>query len=200
MKNKESRRIDGIVIIFSLLLILVSAGGCRERSGSQLEQDRERILELDRALYDRTGNLPGYTIAEEAIVAFREFGNNYPEDSLALPFHIKAGDIAFTLGKIRTSTEIFGEILTLHPSGDHTPYLYLRLGNMYNDELQDTVSARIYLERLISEYPDDSRADDARILIEMLGMDVGQQMEEIKRRHREMEREKGEQTAGVNQL
>jgi tetratricopeptide (TPR) repeat protein len=198
MKQAVNCRFNKMAVFMAGMLILVSAGGCKERADKQLERDRERILELDRSLYDKTGNLPGYIVAEEAIVAFREFGNNYPEDSLALPFHIKAGDIAFTLGKIKTVTEIYGEILTLYPSGDHTPYLYLRLGNLYNDELQDTVTARIYFERLIAEYPEGKRAEDAATMLEMLGLSIEEQMEVIKRRNREIEGEESEQTAGGN--
>ncbi len=144
-----------------------------------LSRERKKVIKINESLYDKTGTIPGHVIAEEAIDAFREFGRRHPKDSIALPYHIKAGDLAFTLGKFSQSAEIFNEILTIYPQNNQMPYVYLRLGALYNDKLNDTVQAKAFYNRILDEFPDDPFVESALFGLETLGLNEDEQLRVI---------------------
>lgn len=165
------------ITILSLIAVFFIMVGCKTKKSDEADIERSRLLEMLEGLYDENGVLVSHTAAEEAISAFRVFGNNYPEDSLALVFHTYSGDISEMLGKYALSREIFIEIAELHPEDEIIPYIYYRIGTLSNDELEDTETAEYYFNLIITEYPDNEFADGARFGIETLGMDKEEQLE-----------------------
>ncbi len=181
MKRMKKMKRNSITFLL-LPVMIVAMVGCGSPQQTALEEERARIIELNSLLYDKEGNLPGHKVAQEAIEAFRAFGNNHPDDSMALPYHIKAGDLAFTLGQFRLSADIFSEVVSLYPSGEHSPYVFIRLGSVYNDRLQDTAAARVYFTKVLDEFPSDPLAESAEFGIETLGMDEEEQFKVILKR------------------
>ncbi len=169
-----------VLMMVGLPLLFLS---CIEQKVDQQSIDRARVLELDSLLHDRTGNLPGFKVAEEAIVAFRAYGNNYPDDTLAAPYHLKAAHLAFTLGQYKLSADIFSEVVSLHPETTELPYIYTRLGSLFNDHLNDTARARTYFTMIIENFPGDPYVESAQFGLETLGMDQDEQFKIIQQRN-----------------
>ncbi|MFO7721799.1 MAG: tetratricopeptide repeat protein [Bacteroidales bacterium] len=164
-----------IILLFAIAVVVVSA--CKP--GSNVEKERANIIELRNQLYDQNSVLSSQKVAEEAIEAFRAFGKNFPEDSLAMPYHIEAGEIAWTLAQYPLSIEIFQEILGIHPESDMVPYLYLRLGSIYNDAMKDTINAKKYYMLLLENYPQSEFSEGAQFGLETLGMSEKEQFDHL---------------------
>jgi TolA-binding protein len=162
-----------IILLFAIAAVVVTA--CKP--GGNVDKERAKIIELRKQLYDQNSLLNSMSVAEEAIEAFRTFGKKFPTDSLALPYHIEAGEIAWTLAKFPQSIEIFEEIAGLHPDSDMLPYVYLRLGSIYNDALKDTANSRKYYTMLIEQYPDSEFSEGAQFGLETLGMSEKEQFD-----------------------
>jgi outer membrane protein assembly factor BamD (BamD/ComL family) len=176
-----------LVVSLSIVLVVAVMVSCNSPE-KQLKRDRARVLEVENALHAPDQNLPGMKAAEEAIVVFREFANKYPQDSMAFLYHVKAADIAFTLQQYPVSAEIFEEITEKYPQREGFAYVYLRLGSLYNDKLQDTARARTYFTRILSEYPNNQYVESAKFGLEFLGLNERQQMEVILQRNEALER------------
>jgi outer membrane protein assembly factor BamD (BamD/ComL family) len=155
----------------------------------ELARDRAHLLEVEAALHTHNHNLPGMKAAEEAIVVFRAFANKYPKDSVAFLYHVKAADIAFALQQYPVSAEIFEEVLEKHTQREGFAYVYLRLGSLYNDKLQDTVLAKRYFHRIISEYPNNQYVESAKMGLEYLGLNEQQQLDAILKKNQELGQE-----------
>jgi tetratricopeptide (TPR) repeat protein len=168
-----------VMVMVTVPLLMVS---CGDKKVDQQAEDWGRVLELDSMLDDRTGNIPGLKVAEEAMAAFRSYGNNYPEDTLAIPFHLKAAHLAFTLGNYQMSADIFNEVVSIHPEAEEMPYIYIRLGTLYNDHLNDTVLARTFYTKVLDDFPDDPYVESALFGLETLGMNPDEQFVIIRRK------------------
>ncbi len=162
------------------LAVALFMAGC---SGGNVDKERTRVTELRKELYDKNSVYTSHEIAEKAIEAFRAFGKKFPEDSAALKFHTEAAEIAWTMGKHKLSTEIFREVMDMHPDEGTVPYICVRLGSIYNDNLLDTVEARKYFTRVLEKFPESDYAEGARFGLETLGMDERQQFDYMLRRN-----------------
>jgi outer membrane protein assembly factor BamD (BamD/ComL family) len=167
-----------IILFFAMATFMFSACNFFDN----VNKDRERMYELRKQLYDKNSLLTSYEAADAAIEAFRAFGNKYPKDTAALPFHIEAAEIAWTMTKFPLSIEIFEEIVALHPESDLLPYVYLRLGSIYNDAIKDTVNAKKYYTLLLEKYPESDFVEGAQFGIETLGMTEKEQFDYLLRK------------------
>ncbi len=179
-------------IIFVIIVIFVLAVG-----GLYL-YEKNKVERIRKELYDANGVLKSYPDTEKAVAAFRSFSNKFywvPFDKQTLPYHIEAGELAWTLGKMPLSLDIFMEVMKVHPKNDMTPYLYLRVASIANDAMKDTVMAREYYTKLLDEYPKSEFAEGARFGIETLGMNEEEQFLYIMRKggHHGMEQEMEEE-------
>lgn len=163
-----------VVAVFAAVLL----AGC----ANNVEKERAKVTELRKELYDKNSVLSSQEVADKAIEAFRAFGNKFPEDTAALKFHTEAAEIAWTIGKHKLSTEIFLEILELHPDARTIPYIGVRLGSIFNDNLRDTAQARKYFTLVLEKYPESDYSEGARFGLETLGMDERQQFDYMLRR------------------
>jgi len=177
-----------LVMTLSLLVIGALMFSCNSPE-KELARDRAHLLEVEAALHTPNHNFPGMKAAEEAMVVFRAFANKYPQDSMAFLYHVKAADIAFTLQQYQGSAEIFEEVLEKHTQREGFAYVYLRLGSLYNDKIQDTVLARRYFNRIISEYPNNQYVESAQMGLEYLGLNEQQQLDAILRKNKELQQE-----------
>lgn len=172
----------GVLLITIIALLFSCSNPVKEK-----KRLWARVLEVEAALHTPNQNFPGMKAAEEAIVVFREFATKYPQDSMAFFYHVKAADIAFTLQQYPVSGEIFEEVLEKHSQREGFAYVYLRLGSLYNDKLQDTAKARIFFNRILSEYPNNQYVESAKFGLDHLGMNEQQQLETILQRNKELE-------------
>jgi len=176
------------ITIALLACIIVLAAGCNRGPKLNVDEERGKVQQLRKELYDKNSLLSSYDVAKEAIEKFRAFGQNFPEDSLALPFHIEAAEIAWTLGEYRLSVEIYEEIAELHPDSDSMPYVYTRLGSIYNDKLKEPETAEKYYSIVVEQYLAWSEFfPSAKFGLETLGMSEDEQFRVILRKQAEAE-------------
>ena len=164
------------------MLIAVMAAVILAGCAGNVEKERAKVTELRKELYDKNSVYTSHEIAEKAIEAFRAFGKKFPDDTAALKFHTEAAEIAWTMGKHKLSTEIFLEIMDMHPDAGTIPYIGVRLGSIFNDNLRDTAQARKYFTLVLEKYPESDYTEGARFGLETLGMDERQQFEYMLRK------------------
>lgn len=167
--------------------VFILAAGCNRGPKLNVDEEREKVQQLRKELYDKNSLLSSYDVAKEAIEKFRAFGLNFPEDSLAQPFHIEAAEIAWTMGEYRLSVEIYEEIAKLHSDSESMPYVYTRLGSIYNDKLKDSETAEKYYSIVVEQYPEDEFVASAKFGLETLGMSEDEQFRVILRKQAEAE-------------
>lgn len=175
------------ITIALVTCVIVLAVGCNRGTKLNVDEERGKVQQLRKELYDKNSLLSSYDVAKDAIEKFRAFGMNFPEDSLALPLHIEAAEIAWTLGEFRLSVEIYEEIAALHPDSESMPYVYTRLGSIYNDKLKDPETSEKYYSIVVEQYPDDEYVASAKFGLETLGMSEDEQFKVILKRQAEYE-------------
>jgi outer membrane protein assembly factor BamD (BamD/ComL family) len=169
------KKLFSVSILFSLLFLL----GCNGNA----DKERAKVTELRKTLYDKNSILASHEVAEKAIVEFRNFGKKFPKDSAALRFHTESAEIAWTIGQHKLSTEIFKEIMDIHPDAENMPYICIRLGSIYNDNLRDTAEAKKYFQMVLDKFPGSEFVKGAKFGLETLGMDERQQFDYMLRKN-----------------
>ncbi|GAB4289564.1 MAG: hypothetical protein Kow0068_15100 [Marinilabiliales bacterium] len=106
------------------------------------------------------------------IALYNNYATQYPDDSLSAIYTYKAAELCNALGKGQDAIKYYNQVLTKYPDFEKAPYCLFLIAFVYETQLNDIDKAREYYTEFINKYPDHEFADDAKISIENLGMDL----------------------------
>lgn len=156
-------------------LIPLAASCCREPALAP----EDAILAIREQVFNpETG--------ETAIAAARSFINICRVYALLYADQERSADHLNEAAKVAKSIKAFSQAVELYEwiSTDysHTPYgpkaMFLKAFTLEND-LQNIEEARLAYEAYLNAWPDDDFADDARLLLHMLGKDPAEFLEQL---------------------
>ncbi|WP_127346730.1 tol-pal system protein YbgF [Pseudidiomarina mangrovi] len=111
--------------------------------------DRAIKLVLEQKRYD------------DAIPAFREFLERFPESTYAANAHYWLGQLLFADGKLDDAKKEFSIVVDNFPDSNKRGDCLLKLGRIAQQQ-QQPQAARSYFQRVIDSYPSSTEADLAR--------------------------------------
>lgn len=163
-------------LFLSIILSLFFVTACTNNQQKRFSE----VQSLEDSLYTVDGAFTSQEHAEKAMKKFKAFAIDFPEDSTAPVFLLKAGNIASALNQPEESILIFKTFDELFPDHEMNAFALMKIATIANDQLNDIETARQYYQKLIDTYPDSYFAKDAAILIEYLGLNEEEQLQRIK--------------------
>lgn len=108
-------------------------------------------------------------LAFKGITTYQDFVKKYPNDTLSAEYLFRLSDLQRAVGDNGKAIESLAQICKNYPSYKKIPECLFLQGYYYQEFFKDTVSAKGFYQKLISQYPAHAFADDAKALMSMFG-------------------------------
>ena len=164
---------------FSIVLaIIISA--CGDSKNKEIVKDPlarmhdslVRLIDTNEAKINSSKNSGALDmqLASRAVNTYQLFVNKFPADSNAALYLFKTAAIyEGALQQYNAAVSCLEKITQDYPSFKKLPTVYLQLGVIYDDNLNDEVKAKMYYETFLKRFPNSKMASQVQILISDLG-------------------------------
>lgn len=139
----------------------------------------DSLSQLRNKVYDPEREKTDGRAALQYIAAAQSFALVYPEESICTEHLMEAASIALSVRAYPKALQSYDWIISGHPQSTLHPKAMFLKGFTYDNYLKDIEQARSAYEAFIAKYPNDDFADDAKRLVEMLGLSTEEMLERI---------------------
>lgn len=144
-----------------MLLMAACSTPNREKELQKIEEHEQMLSAIDISSDDNA--------AMELLSLYRQFANDFPEDSLAPAFMARAADLCINLGKSDDAVNLLDSVITLYPGYEDLAGCYFLKGYAYeNAERYD--EAKEAYSYFVENFPDHYLAADTKVMINYIGM------------------------------
>ncbi|MBS4057162.1 MAG: tetratricopeptide repeat protein [Bacteroidales bacterium] len=171
------------IVVFVALFSILIIGGCSQKK-EQPKGFAQRIELLQDSLYNADGVLSADK-ANELIGCYEALVDSMPTDTMAPQYLFIAADLSINLSNVDRTVRLLDKIITTYPQSDKTGLSLFLKAFVYEEQLNDTATAKKYYEQFITEYPEHDFIDDAHIALQ----NMGKSPEELIRSFEEMNEE-----------
>jgi tetratricopeptide (TPR) repeat protein len=152
-------------ILIPVFLLVFGITSC-----SQPQRDlQESISSLENELRIDTATTIDRPKSEELIRQYLEYVAEFPDDTASPAYLFRAAELCVAMGRYTDAMLHFGQVMRYKNSPKAADALFLQ-GFVQETYLQNPDSARIIYERFVTQHPEHPLADDARVLIDQLGI------------------------------
>ncbi|MEO8087527.1 MAG: tetratricopeptide repeat protein [Bacteroidota bacterium] len=156
-------RITNTVIIITSLSIFVS---CK----SEKEKLTEQIKSNESLLFNDTTKMLNPKIANDELAAYRKFADAYPEDSASAGYLFKAADLAHGMRKSHDAVSIYKDFISRYPKNNKIAAGYFLLAFVYDNDLKQKDSAKIFYREFLEKFPTHQLAPSAKASLDQIEM------------------------------
>ena len=151
------------VLFFTVLgTTLLSCTNTRDKLISEINA-KEKVLFENKEGHINT------SAARETIVLYRYFAEKFPDDSLAVEYLFKAGDVSSGISSFDNALEYFKIITEKYPNSNRAAYSLFLQGYINENSKQDTATARKFYTQFLEKYPTNEMAESARFSLSNMG-------------------------------
>jgi outer membrane protein assembly factor BamD (BamD/ComL family) len=133
--------------------------------------DRARLIANVKAIEIKLSTQPTLdpTSANIAVTAYTAFVNKFPDDTVSPKFLFKAANLVMTIGQYDRAIRLYDSICTKYPGFRYVPDCVFVEGFIYDTYKKDTAKAHAKYQEVITKYPDNNLAGQAKAAISALG-------------------------------
>ena len=136
---------------------------------SQRDKALDKILTYEGTIDFATTKVDIPT-GETLVKMYVGFANDYPTDSLAPMYLMKAADVAMNIKRGDVAIKYLDRVVKDYPEYDKLADCYFMRGYVYETVLADTDNAKQAYELFLVQYPNHPLAADTRIIIQNLSL------------------------------
>lgn len=173
-----------------LTLLVACGGGTSGGDGNASTTDSlskmeltDTIAKLENQLVNQTSLEIDVEKAQYVVGYYKEFADRFPEDEQSPAFLFKAARVLIGLGSYQQAISYFERIKTHFPGYDKRGDAQFFIGFVYDEHLNQMGKAKENYEMFLEKYPDHNMADDAKALIEKLGMSDEEWLQMVQERN-----------------
>ena len=174
MKNNSIFNWRSISRPFFLLacsfLLLTACGPNRDKQIQAIEAHEQNLSTLDMGTED--------TAFVELIALYRGFAKDFPDDSLAPAYLMRAADACISVGKADEAVELLDKVITEYTGFEDLGGCWFLKGYAYETAEQFDQAREAYTY-FVDNYPDHYLAADTRKTLPYLGMTAEEMFEAI---------------------
>ncbi len=140
-------------------------------SCSNQEQDMlNDIAALENKIAQFDGDdLPDKDLVMDLVEAYDNFAQAFPEHAQTPDFLFEAGRYCMSYNEPHKAVAFFERIVNNYPDYEKHPDSYFLKAFVYDSKLNNIPQARLNYEKFIEMYPDHEMANEASLLIDLLG-------------------------------
>lgn len=136
---------------------------------SQRDKALDKILTYEGTIDFATTKVDIPT-GETLVKMYVGFATDYPTDSLAPMYLMKAADVAMNIKRGDIAIKYLDRLIKDYPNYDKLPDCYFMRGYVYETVLTDVNKAKEAYELFLMQYPNHPLAADIRIIIQNLSL------------------------------
>lgn len=136
---------------------------------SQRDKDLDAIHKYEGTIDFATTKVDIPT-GETLVKMYVAFANNYPTDSLAPMYLMKAADVAMNIKRGDIAIKYLDRVVKDYPDYDKLADCYFMRGYVYETVLADINKAKEAYELFLMQYPNHPLAADTRTIIQNLSL------------------------------
>lgn len=150
------------VLSFSALILITACGGGRDEKLAKIKDLETRLMQDSLKPKDEVA-------AYNLQVAYTEFAELYPKDSLAPVYLYKAANLSMNLNWGKSAIDILEKFLTLYPDHKLASDALFFKGFVFDNQLNDDAKAGECYREFLKKYPTHAFASSAEASIHNLG-------------------------------
>lgn len=162
MINTQTFKLTSVLLLISFSLTLLSCSNTKDKLISEINAKEKVLFE------NKDGHI-NTAAARETIVLYRYFAEKFPEDTMAVEYLFKAGDVSSGISSFDNALEYFKIITEKYPQSSRAAYSLFLQGYINENSKGDTATARKFYTLFIEKYPDHEMIESARGAIKNLG-------------------------------
>jgi outer membrane protein assembly factor BamD (BamD/ComL family) len=154
-----------ITLTLLAMAVLMICANCT----SQRDKDLNAILSYEATIDFATAKVDIST-GETLVKMYVGFATDYPTDSLAPMYLMKAADVAMNIKRGDIAIKYLDRLIKDYPNYDKLPDCYFMRGYVYETVLTDVNKAKEAYELFLMQYPNHPLAADIRTIIQNLSL------------------------------
>lgn len=159
---KMKRKIMFPLLAMAMLMVFANCT-------SQRDKDLDAIHKYEGTIDFATTKVDIPT-GETLVKMYVAFANNYPTDSLAPMYLMKAADVAMNIKRGDVAIKYLDRVVKDYPDYEKLPDCYFMRGYVYETVLVNVNKAKEAYELFLMQYPNHPLAADTRTIIQNLSL------------------------------
>lgn len=172
-----------LILCLMGMIMLASCGPNREKQLRNIEEHEEALSTVDRLAEDSE--------VDALLSLYRSFAADFPDDSLAPVFLMRAADINISLGHTDEAITLLDTVIDLYPGFEDLGGCWFLKGYAFECAEQFDSARNVYTY-FVDNYPEHDLASDTRKTLPYLGMSAEEMLEAILNSSHEEESKKNE--------
>jgi len=151
-----------------LILVFVITGlfGCT----SEKEKLEKQIKANEEKLFNDSTKMLDPKVASEELEAYKKFVSAYPTDSASPGYLFKAADLAHGLRKSHDAVRLYKDFISNYSNHTKIATSYFLLAFVYDNDLQQKDSAKIFYKQFLEKFPNHQLAPSAKASLDQIEM------------------------------
>lgn len=159
-----------ILICLAAVALLAACGPNREKEIKAIEEHEQNLSTLDLGTDESE--------FVEVVALYRQFAHDFPNDSLAPVYLMRAADACISAGMPEQAVGLLDSIISIYPGFEDMGGCYFLKGYAYETAEQFDAAKEAYTY-FVDNYPDHYLAADTRKTLPYLGMSAEEMFEAI---------------------
>jgi outer membrane protein assembly factor BamD (BamD/ComL family) len=151
-----------ILIISGSVLFLFACTSSKNKLKAKISAN-EKIILADEMVTPKEDSIASVLISD-----FQTYAKENPDDSLAVEYLYKAAEYSKGISKFKQAADLYGIIFAKYPTSKKAAISLFNQAFTYQDNMNDTIKAKLIFKDFIAKYPNHPFVKDAKISIEQM--------------------------------
>jgi TolA-binding protein len=151
------------ILLFSVLLIFFACQSEKEKLAKEITSNEEKLFNDSTKMLDPK-------VANDELVAYEKYIAAYPEDTASPGYLFKAADLAHGMRKSRDAVQMYKEFISKYPSHPKAAASEFLLAFVYDNDLKQKDSAKIFYKSFLEKNPNHQLAPSAKASLDQIEM------------------------------
>jgi len=167
---------------FIFVLVFLACNSTQSKHELSKEDYFSKIDSIEKKI--RQMQIIDNATGTNAIAAYTNYAQQFPNDSITPDYLFKAGEIASSVRQGQRAIDIYNSIYEKYPSYKKVHYCLFLQAFIYETQLNNIEKARVLYNKVIEKYPNESIAHDAKACIQNLGKSDEELIKEFEARNK----------------
>lgn len=151
---------------YQILFILLCLYSCK----SEKQKLSEQIKANEEKLFNDSTKMLNPAVAKDEFDAYQKFASDYPNDTASPGFLFKAADLASGMRRPREAARLYRELISKYPDHSKIATSYFLLAFVYDNDIKQKDSAKIYYKEFLEKFPTHQFAPSAKASLDQIEM------------------------------
>jgi len=156
-------QITNKLILFSLIAVLFSCKSEKQRLAEQIKTGEEKLFNDSTKMLDQK-------VASDELAAYEKFVSTFPDDTASADYLFKAADLAHGMRRPREAIRLYKDFISRYPTHSKIAASHFLLAFVYDNDLQQKDSAKIFYKEFLEKYPTHQLAPSAKASLDQIEM------------------------------